>query len=125
MNVSRIAKIAFVVAITVAAAMLTCGVAAAQSNEIQGVIDARSGATMTVKTQDAGNVVVLLSDSTQVDEVEGGLHMRKKQMGLTALVPGLPVQVKGASTTPRTNLRLTASSSKAPILKPRPTFKRA
>ena len=75
--------------------MLTCGVAAAQSNEIQGVIDARSGATMTVKTQDAGNVVVLLSDSTQVDEVEGGLHMRKKQMGLTALVPGLPVQVKG------------------------------
>ncbi len=95
MNVSRIAKIAFVVAITVAAAMLTCGVAAAQSNEIQGVIDARSGATMTVKTQDAGNVVVLLSDSTQVDEVEGGLHMRKKQMGLTALVPGLPVQVKG------------------------------
>jgi len=33
--------------------------------------------------------------STQVDEVEGGLHMRKKQMGLTALVPGLPVQVKG------------------------------
>ncbi len=55
----------------------------------------RSGATMTVKTQDAGNVVVLLSDSTQVEEVEGGLHMRKKQMGMTALVPGLPVQVKG------------------------------
>ena len=95
MNGNRIAKVAFVVAVTVAAVMLTCGVAAAQSNEIQGVIDARSGATMTVKTQDAGNVVVLLSDSTQVDEVEGGLHMRKKQMGLTALVPGLPVQVKG------------------------------
>ena len=37
MNVSRIAKIAFVVAITVAAVMLTCGVAAAQSNEIQGL----------------------------------------------------------------------------------------
>ena len=95
MNRSRIAKIVFVVAVTVAAVVLTCGVAAAQSNEIQGVIDGRSGATMTVKTQDAGNVVVLLTDSTQVEEVEGGLHMRKKQMGLTALVPGLPVQVKG------------------------------
>lgn len=95
MNRSRIAKIAFVVAVTVAALMVTCGVAAAQSAQIQGVIDARSGATMTVKTQDAGNVVVLLSDSTQVEEVEGGLHMRKKQMGMTALVPGLPVQVKG------------------------------
>ena len=95
MNRSRIANIAFVVAVAVAAVLLTCGVAAAQSAQIQGVIDGRSGATMTVKTQDAGNVVVLLSDSTQVEEVEGGLHMRKKQMGLTALVPGLPVQVKG------------------------------
>ncbi len=95
MNNSRITRIAFVVAVTIAAVVLTCGFAAAQSAEIQGIIDGRSGATMTVKTQDAGNVVVLLSDSTQVDEVEGGLHMRKKQMGMTALVPGLPVQVKG------------------------------
>jgi OOP family OmpA-OmpF porin len=95
MNRSKIANIAFMVAVTVAAVMLTCGVAAAQSAQIQGVIDGRSGATMTVKTQDASNVVVLLSDSTQVEEVEGGLHMRKKQMGMTALVPGLPVQVKG------------------------------
>jgi OOP family OmpA-OmpF porin len=95
MNRSRIANITFVVAVAVAAVVLTCGVAAAQSAQIQGVIDGRSGATMTVKTQDAGNVVVLLSDSTQVEEVEGGLHMRKKSMGMTALVPGLPVQVKG------------------------------
>jgi OmpA-OmpF porin, OOP family len=95
MKRSRNANIAFVVAVAVAAVVLTCGVAAAQSVQIQGVIDGRSGATMTVKTQDAGNVVVLLSDSTQVEEVEGGMHMRKKQMGLTALVPGLPVQVKG------------------------------
>jgi OmpA-OmpF porin, OOP family len=95
MKRSRIARVSFVVALTVAAVVLTCGVAAAQSVQIQGVIDGRSGATMTVKTQDAGNVVVLLSDSTQVEEVEGGLHMRKKQMGMTALVPGLPVQVKG------------------------------
>ena len=41
-------------------------------------------------------MVVLLSDGTQVEEVEGGFHMRKKQMGMTALVPGLPVQVKGS-----------------------------
>ena len=62
---------------------------------LQGVIDGRSGATMTVKSPDSGNVVVVLTDNTQVEEVEGGLHMRKKQMGMTALVPGLPVEVKG------------------------------
>src|SRR5271169_6451971 len=95
MKETKIARITFVAALSLATLVLLCGIAAAQSNQIQGVIDGRSGATMTVKTQEAGNVVVLLTDSTQVEEVEGGFHMRKKQMGMTALVPGLPVQVKG------------------------------
>ena len=90
-----IARTTFV-ALSLTALLLLSGIAAAQSAQIQGVIDGRSGATMTVKTQDSGNVIVLLSDSTQVEEVEGGLHMRKKTMGMTALVPGLPVQVKGS-----------------------------
>ena len=73
------------------------GVAVFRAPEATGrTITGRSGATMTVNTQDAGKVVVLLTDNTQVEEVEGGLHMRKKQMGMTALVPGLPVQVKGS-----------------------------
>src|SRR5271157_5589618 len=70
MNRNSTARIAFVVTLSLAALVLLCGVAAAQSAQIEGVIDGRSGATMTVKTQDAGNVVVLLSDSTQVKEVE-------------------------------------------------------
>src|SRR5208337_2020390 len=97
MNRNSTARIAFFVTLSLAALVLLCGVAAAQSAQIQGIIDGRSGATMTVKTQDAGNVVVLLSDSTQVEEVEGGLKMRKKTMGMTALIPGLPVQVKGST----------------------------
>src|ERR1039457_6159803 len=72
------------------------GTAAAQSQKIQGVINGRSGATMTVQTQDAGNVVVLLTANTDVKDAEGHLGMRKKQMGLTALIPGLPVQVQGS-----------------------------
>ena len=97
MRRSRTTRIAFFVTLSLAALVLLCGVAAAQSAQIQGIIDGRSGATMTVKTQDAGNVVVLLTDSTQVEEVEGGLKMRKKQMGMTALIPGLPVEVKGSN----------------------------
>jgi outer membrane protein OmpA-like peptidoglycan-associated protein len=41
-------------------------------------------------------VTVVLSDNTQVEDVSGVFHARKKQMGVTALVPGLAVQVKGA-----------------------------
>jgi OOP family OmpA-OmpF porin len=80
--------------LTFAAFLLICGVAAAQN--VQGVINGRSGATMTLQTQDAGNVVVVLTPSTEVDEVEGLLRARKKEMSVTALIPGLPVQVQGS-----------------------------
>jgi outer membrane protein OmpA-like peptidoglycan-associated protein len=96
MSTDRIAKVAFVVSLSLAALALLCGVAGAQSAQLQGVINGRSGATMTVQSQDLGNVVVLLTDDTQVEDVSGLFHARRKQMGLTALVPGLQVQVKGS-----------------------------
>ena len=79
----------------VIAASLT-QLALAQSTQIQGLITGRNGAQMMVKTQDGGSAVVVLSPGTQVDEVEGKFSLRKKELGLTALIPGLPVQVKGS-----------------------------
>jgi OOP family OmpA-OmpF porin len=96
MRNTRTAKSTLVATLSLAAFLLLCGTAVAQT-QIQGVIDGRSGATMTVKAQDGTNVVVLLTNTTQVEEVEGGLKMRKKEMGLTALIPGLPVEVKGST----------------------------
>ena len=84
-------------AITLGTLLLLTGVAFAQGGQLQGIIDGRKGASMMVKSPDGTTTVVLLTDSTQVEEVEGGLHMRKKQMGMTALVPGLPVQVQGSN----------------------------
>lgn len=51
---------------------------------------------MTLQTQDAGNIDVVLTPSTQVDEVDGLFKARKKEMAVTALVPGLQVQVQGS-----------------------------
>ena len=79
---------------TLSLTLLFCGVAAAQS--LQGVINGRSGATMTLQTQGSGNVVVILTSSTDVQEVEGVLRARRKEMTVTALIPGLPVQVQGS-----------------------------
>ena len=73
--------------------LLLCGIATAQNDQIKGVIDGRNGATMTVKTQDSGNVTVVLTAATQVLEPEG--VFRKKHLAITALIPGLPVEVKG------------------------------
>ena len=94
MKRSRVERIAFIAALSLAALVLACDVSAAQN--VQGVINGRSGATMTLQTQDSGNVGVILTPSTEVDEVEGLLRARKKEMAVTALIPGLPVQVQGS-----------------------------
>jgi len=94
MRQSTSGRIALVAILFLAALVLICGVAAAQN--VQGVINGRSGATMTLQTQGSGNVVVVLTPYTEVDEVEGLLKARKKEMAVTALIPGLPVQVQGS-----------------------------
>jgi OmpA-OmpF porin, OOP family len=93
MNKKRVEGIVSIATMSLSVFVLFCGMAAGQN--LQGVINGRSGATMTVRTQFSGNVVVLLTPSTEVDEVEGLLKARKKEMGVTALIPGLPVQVQG------------------------------
>lgn len=70
------------------AVALTCGVASAQSAQLQGLITGRSGATMTVQAQGQGSTVVVLTPATQVQEASGLPHIRKKQLGMTALLVG-------------------------------------
>ena len=84
-------RLLLVVAIT---GLIVAGVASAQDSQIEGLIVGRSGASMTVQTQDSAKTVVLLSDNTQVIEPEG--LFRKKHLAITALIPGLPVKVKGS-----------------------------
>lgn len=79
----------------ISAGLLITSFASAQDSEIQGLVVGRNGATMTVRTQDSEPIVVMLSSGTQVREVSGKLKLRKKELGLAALVPGLPVKVKG------------------------------
>jgi len=70
-------------------------VAFAQSLKVKGVIISRAGNTMTMKT-DTGNVVVVLNDSTDVQQLEGALKARKKEMSMAALIPGLACEVQGS-----------------------------
>jgi len=65
---------------------------AAQDTKLQGLITARNGEQMTVRTA-AGNVVVTLTDATEVEVKEGKLGLRKKQAAVMGLIPGLKVEV--------------------------------
>ncbi len=77
--------------------LISVGSAAAQGQAVSGVINGRSGATMTIQTVDTPKLVVLLTPDTQVEEVQGVFKARSKQMAMTSLIPGLPVQVTGAT----------------------------
>jgi outer membrane protein OmpA-like peptidoglycan-associated protein len=81
----------------VALCTLFAGATASQGQNVQGVINGRSGATMTIQTVDTPKLVVLLTPTTEVDEVQGVFKGRKKQMAMTCLIPGLPVQVQGTT----------------------------
>jgi outer membrane protein OmpA-like peptidoglycan-associated protein len=67
----------------------------AEGVKVQGMIKSRSGATMTLQSKDSSNVVVLLTDKTAVDQSKGLLKVRKKEMTMAALIPGLEIQVEG------------------------------
>jgi len=70
-------------------------VARAETVKLEGMIKGRSGATMTVQAKDSSSVAVLLTGQTQVDQSQGVLKVRKKEMAMTALIPGLQVQIEG------------------------------
>ncbi len=71
------------------------GTGAAQSTKVQGIIKSRSGPDIILSTSQDPNMVVMLTDSTDVGQVEGVLKARSKQMPMVALIPGLAVSVEG------------------------------
>src|SRR5277367_5511505 len=85
------------VASAMLAAFVTLAGVTAQAQSVQGVINGRSGATMTIQTADTPKLVVLLTPTTEVGEVQGVFKGRTKQMAMTSLIPGLPVQVTGST----------------------------
>jgi OmpA-OmpF porin, OOP family len=86
-----------IVACAVLLFCLSVGVAFGGSSDkvkVKGLITTRTGETLTMKTAGGGNVVVVLTDSTKVQQPKG-LGLRKKQMSFAVLIPGLRVSIDG------------------------------
>jgi OmpA-OmpF porin, OOP family len=84
-----------VVAVSLIGFALLPAVAAAQSVKVQGLIKGRSGDTMILQIRDSPDVTVLLTDNTEVGQVQGVFQARRKEMSMAALIPGLAVKVEG------------------------------
>jgi OOP family OmpA-OmpF porin len=66
-----------------------------QQATVEGLIIGRSGPEMVVKLDGTPRQTVILSDSTKATEKGGFLGWDRKDLGITALVPGLEVKVDG------------------------------
>jgi len=86
----------YVATISLISFALLTAVAAAQSTKVQGLIKARNGDTLILQSSESPNLTVLLTDNTQVGQVQGVFKARRKEMSMAALIPGLEVKVEGA-----------------------------
>jgi OmpA-OmpF porin, OOP family len=96
MNHFNLQRTIYVLSVSLFMAALSSTMALAQSVKVEGLIKARNGETMILQTSDAPNLPVLLTDSTQVGQVQGVLKARRKEMSMAALIPGLAVKVEGS-----------------------------
>jgi len=67
-----------------------------EKTKVKGLITARTGDTIVLKTTDESTMTVTLDDDTKVQQPKG-LGIRKKQMSAAVLIPGLKVSVDGTS----------------------------
>jgi OOP family OmpA-OmpF porin len=67
--------------------------------KIKGLITARTGDTIVLKTTEGNSVTVTLNDDTKVQQPKG-LGLRKEKMSAAVLIPGLKVSVDGTSQDP-------------------------
>jgi len=93
-----------IVACTALLCILCVGLAYGASNgkkvKINGLITSRDGENLTVKTlKGSTNIVVVLTDETKVQTPVG--LFRHSEQAVTALIPGLKVQVEGTGTETR------------------------
>ncbi len=95
----KISKLFLVCAalISFVAAGLAQDVAAGEKVQTKGVITGRSGDGLTIRTNDMREIAVVLSDDTKIGQPIGLLKIRKQEMGMAALVPGLGIEVEGVT----------------------------
>ena len=85
--------------------IISVGLAYGASNgsevKIKGLITGRDGEKLTLKSSAGSVVVVELTDATKVGTPKGLLRIRHSEQSVTALIPGLRIEVEGTGTESR------------------------
>jgi len=91
----KAARIAGVASVFLIGLTLVSTTLAAQTTKVEGLIKGRNGDRIILKTTDAPNLVIVLTDSTEVGQVQGVFKVRRKEMSMAALIPGLAIKAEG------------------------------
>jgi outer membrane protein OmpA-like peptidoglycan-associated protein len=83
-------------AVSLMALFFFASVAAFGADQVKGMIISRTGETLIVKSG-SGNVTVLLTDDTTTKDDKGLFGLDKQHMSNVVLIPGLKVNIDGAS----------------------------
>jgi outer membrane protein OmpA-like peptidoglycan-associated protein len=75
--------------------LLPLTLAAQETVKVEGLIKGRSGDLVILQTRQNPDLVVELTEGTDVGQVQGMLKARNKQMSMAALIPGLSIKVEG------------------------------
>ena len=95
MSQSKVPGFVYLAVLSLTGVTLLSPIVAAQAVKVEGLVKARSGDTMVVQASGSSDVYVLLTDRTQVGQVQGLFKARRKHMSMAALIPGLAVKVEG------------------------------
>ena len=74
MTKSRIYRVALAALVVIVLASVSTAAFAGDKVKVEGIIKGRAGRTMILQTSDQPKLVVLLTDSTQVQQVQGALE---------------------------------------------------
>jgi outer membrane protein OmpA-like peptidoglycan-associated protein len=75
--------------------LLPLTLAAQETVKVEGLIKGRSGDLVILQTRENPDLVVELTEGTDVGQVQGMLKARNKKMSMAALIPGLSIKVEG------------------------------
>lgn len=74
---------------------LAHGVSNGDSVKVKGLITSRDGEKLTLKSNAGSTVIIELTDDTKVGSPKGLLKIRRSEQSVTALIPGLRIEVQG------------------------------
>ena len=102
MKTKRIISAVFLLVVGLAVIFASTPAQAASEKTIKGLITSRQGEDMVVHNERGNFITVTLTRDTQIKVVKGLLGLRGEKMGITALIPGLKVEVLAETTGAKT-----------------------